>query len=438
LNPESLIHVELAEWQTLGPDNCQALAGMRLDDSPGVRAVVERLTQRNLLGITELRQGLRIEAFSHVGRLRIGGLNLTIRPKITGSSLLNLVRYAFGLRRLHLLTDDSPLVNQLGLEDLLISQLNAEVHELVSRGLLRAYVPTGERLSSPRGRIDIRKLATEGGTPAATLPCLHHPRIEDTSLNRVLLAGLKMAASMAGSVELRRESRKVAALMDERVSPMRLDLDGLCRIQRGMNRLNAAYEPSMTIIRMLFESQGIAFGGASAHVALPGFLFDMNAFFQALTSRFLRENLPEYVVRDEHGLKGMMRYRPDFNPRSRQSPTPRPDFVIERKGKIVAFLDAKYRDLWEKPLPRDMLYQLAVYAMSHHELRSSVILYPATSHAATEARIDIADPNFGNHLAQVRLRPVHLPTLEKLVANHTAKGQRGRESYAWDLAFCHG
>lgn len=85
------------------------------------------------------------------------------------------IRYAYGFRRLNLLSDSMHLVDQCGFEDLLISQLNTEVQELISRGLRRAYIVTSERLSSPRGRIDLTRMALDGGTFTATLPCLHHP-----------------------------------------------------------------------------------------------------------------------------------------------------------------------------------------------------------------------------------------------------------------------
>ena len=431
----ALTSITLSEWETLGPENSSDLAGRFLDASPGTRNVVERLTESNFLGISELRRGLQIKAYSHVGRIRIGDLNITILPKIKGTSLLSLVRYAYGFRRLNLISDSTHLVDNCGFEDLLISQLNAEVQELISRGLLRAYIGTSERLSSPRGRIDLTRMALDGGTVTATLPCLHHPRTEDTLLNRVLMAGLRLAASLASVVDLRRESRRLASLMDEQVSPIRLDGVVLDQAIRKMNRLTTAYSSALSIIRLLVEAQGVVLEGQTVTTTLPGFLFDMNAFFQALVSRFLRENLPEYTVRDEHGLKGMMRYNPKFNPQRRQSPTPRPDYVVTQHGMIRSILDAKYRDLWDKQLPREMLYQLVVYAISHRQRPQSSILYPTTSPLAKEARIDISDPLFGKPIGQVCLRPVLLTQLEKLVTSKTSQARRERESLAQRLAF---
>jgi len=427
--------ITLTEWQTLGPSDCTDLAGRCLDASHGTRQAAELLAKSNLLGLTELRHGLHVQAFSHVGKVRLGDLSITVLPKIKGSSLLSLIRYAYGFRRLNLISDSTHSVDDLGFEDLLISQLNAEVQELISRGLLRSYIGTSERLGSPRGRIDLNRMALDGGTISATLPCIHHPRIEDTLLNRVLMAGLELAASLASSIDLRRESRRLAALMKDQVSTIPLNGSALERATSQMNRLTTAYSSALSITRLLVEAQGIVLEGQSVTTMLPGFLFDMNAFFQALVSRFLRENLLGFTVRDEHGLKGMMKYNPKFNPQRRQSPIPRPDFVVMQKGKLCSILDAKYRDLWEKQLPREMLYQLVVYAVSNPNQPQSSILYPTTNINAKEARIDISDPIFGGQIGQVCLRPIHLPSVVELVSSGSVKSRNDREVFARKLAF---
>ena len=430
----AVVSVTLSEWQTLTPADSPDLAGLSFDSIES-RQVSTRLNESGMLRLTELRGGIEISAFSHVGRVRVGDLHITIFPKLNTTSLLRLLRYAYGFRRLELVSDSMQTVAQHGFEDLLISQLNSEVQELVVRGLQRAYLRQDEQLASPRGRIDVSKLVRDGGNITTTLPCQHYPRVEDTILNRILLAGLRLAGSLTSLVQLRRESRRLASLMEERVSSTRLDGAFLDRADRQLTRLTTAYVPALSIIRILVEAQGIVLDGKRLTSSLPGFLFDMNRFFQALLSRFLRENLPNYTVRDERGLRGMIRYNREFNPRGRQSPTPRPDYVIIHNGTICAILDAKYRDLWERSLPREMLYQLVVYAMSQQRRPQSTILYPTLTPRAAEARIDVSDPLRGEHLGQICLRPVDLDRLEQLVSSEMVSYQRGRAAYAQALAF---
>ena len=425
--------IVLSEWECRSPEDDEHLLSQTLDTD--ARTLAEDLAKSTVLDVTELRSGLSIQAYSHVGRIRLGGLEITVLPKLKQSSLLNLLRYAYGFRKLRLFSELSQALEKAGFEDLLISQLNAEVGELIARGLYRNYVCQDESLASPRGRINIQAIANNGGVVTASLPCVHHPRIEDTMLNRVLLAGVKLAAGIASDIHLRRESRRLASVFEDSVMTIQLSAIVLDRLSYRMNRLTVAYEPAMSLIRLLCQSQGVSFEGAELARRIPGFLFDMNRFFQAMLSRFLGDNLPQYTVRDEYRLRGMMGYVPGFNPRNRRSPSPRPDFVVLKGQHVESILDAKYRDLWEQPLPRDMLYELAIYATTQKE-KVATILYPTTDLSAKEARVDVRDPIYGTSIGQVRLRPVVLSTIEGLVLSaNTAQIVRQRSAYARWMAF---
>ena len=144
---------------------------------------------------------------------------------------------------------------------------------------------------------------------------------------------------------------------------------------------------------------------------VPGFMFDMNRFFQELVGRFLTENLDGCRVMAQVSLKRMLTYAPLQNPRGRRPPRLRPDFVVARPGSPNRLMDAKYRDLWETSLPSDMLYQLAVYALADASRREAVILYPTTSAVAVDAAIDVQDPLTGSANARVIVRPVNLQRL---------------------------
>lgn len=388
-----------------------------------------------MLEVLELRDGIEIRTTSFVGRIRLGELQITIHPKLPVDVLLALFRYAYGLRNLKLFEASEHSALAEAFQDLLISQLVAEITELLERGLHRRYEIVHETLVAPRGRIDLQRIARQGGVYEAALPCTYYPRLDDMLLNRVLLAGSVLSARLTTDLVLRARARRLAAILETSVSRCRLNGDLLRRATQQMSRLTAAYGPALTLIQLLAESIGVSMEGEIQPLELPGFLFDMNRFFEALMARFLRENLPGYRVQEQYQLRGMMSYATGHNPRHRQAPTLRPDFVASHAGEMVAMLDTKYRDIWDKGLPRDMLYQLAIYALSQGTGGHAAILYPTLEPSARVETIDICETVFGDKRARVVLRPVNLLVLERLIKTSGMIGQRERLEYAWQLVF---
>lgn len=426
------IHVRLQEWRSTGPKDSAGsmLAGAFLERVTD-RALVEKLARAGVLEVTELRDGLRVQAFAHVGRIQLGDLVVTIVPKVGTTELLELVRYAYGFGKLSLY--DATAFSTVGrlLQDLLVAQLIAEVSTLAARGLSRTYVATEELLASPRGRVDMRALAARMPLTEARLPCRSYVRSADHLLNRVLLGGVQLAVAVSHDPGLRRSARAVASRMQQEVSSIRLSGPIFERARRKLDRLTTAYAPALRLTELLWACQSISMDGEST-TPLSGFLFDMNRFFQALMGRFLAEHVDAFEVREEHALKHMMRYVPGLNPRRKRAPTPRPDFVVASGRKVVALLDAKYRDLWEQDLPREMLYQLAMYTLSQRGVATAAILYPTAAKTAREAVVEIRDPVGEGALGYVALRPVILSELvEALRAPNSVTARQLAQQYAF-------
>src|SRR6266567_2101180 len=430
------ISLELQEWsEKTATEQASPLAGVFLKDAE-TRVLAQQLTTAGMLEIRELREGLSIASTSYVGRITLGDLVITVQPKISGMPLVlvRLLHYAYGLRDLHLSSMTGFQTEQWAFQEILIAQLVEEASELVARGLHRRYRRIDDDLASPRGRIDLQQIAQRGGVIEATIPCTYYPRLEDCLVNQVLLQGLYLAARLTGESKLRVHLFRLVSILQESVSSIRLDVHTLKRLHREMDRLTSAYRPAITIIELLLAGEGASLADERQRMRLPGFLFDMNRFFQALLSRFLKEQLTEYEVRDQYQIKGMMTYDPAYNPRRQRAPTPRPDYLVVQHGQVVSILDAKYRDLWERDLPAHWLYQLAIYALSRQQEKIAVILYPTTNEVAREARIVLSEPVFGAGQATVVLRPVNLLDLEKLVTGAmTARYERERRAFAEKL-----
>ena len=428
--------VFLREWEASDPDD-STLAGTSFGRDEAARRLAAELSNHGCLRTEELATGLRFQATSFVGRIRLGEWEVTIQPKIPAAPLLTLLRYAYRLRDLEQYKHTGYAAGAESFQDLLIHQLAEEVTELLARGLHRSYIRRAEDLATPCGRLDFGRYVRMAGSARTVLPCVHHPRSEDTLLNRVLLAGLRLARRRTADLDLRARLGRLAKVMESGVSPLPLDAAVLARVRRTVDRRTARYEPAITLVELLIVAQSFVLDESPARAfRLPGFLFDMNRFFQVLISRFLHENLEGCEVNDEHRLHGMFLYDPQRNPRGCRPPTPRPDFVIRREAKIVAVLDAKYRDLWQRPLPREMLYQLALYALwQNNPQRRAVILYPVMEEAAIEQAIHFVDPFGQGRQAEVLLRPVHLPSLASLVRMpNSSHSQKNKMSFAQTLA----
>ncbi len=280
-----------------------------------------------------------------------------------------------------------------------------------------------EKLESPRGRILIDQVIRQGGVQEARLPCRHFERRADWHLNQVLRAGLEAAARMAEDRDLRRRVHQLSAMFGDVERLERLSAYDINRAERELTRLTAANRPALTIIRLLHESLGVAFDSAQPPSRMPGFLFDMNVFFQRLVSRFLHDNLISARIADELEIRNLFAYAPDANPRQRSVPAPRPDYALFRGNTLNGFLDAKYRDIWERNLPAEWLYQLSIYALASPG-EVSVLLYASMSAEAQDERVEVRQPVLwsSKRPASIILRPVPLPFLAELL-NRDGRGR---------------
>jgi 5-methylcytosine-specific restriction enzyme subunit McrC len=420
------VRLGINEWSSATPATCPELRGLSFQEHPGAGQIAAQLNDSHILHARETLHGLEFEATSWVGSLTLGPVTVTVQPKIEFRSLEVLIRYAYGLSDFRILSSDT--VHELfeqSLQDLLVSQFEREASHLVYRGLFRHYVPMDAKLASPRGRIDFAAIAREGGVRQAALPCKYYPRTENWVLNRLLRAGLRMAATLTSDIPLSRRIHRLDTLIPEDVTEIRLNLSSLRDSERHITRLTEHYRPAVRITELLLQGQGVTLDNAQDEVRLPGFLFDMNVFWQRLLEQFLSENIHDATIRSQASLTDALRYQPDANPLRRKNPPLRPDFVVIQKNRVVAVLDAKYKDLWAKAPDASWLYQMAVYGSVFKEKAEAIMLYPSMREGSKDQRLEIRNPSTRTIFGNVVMRPVSVPLLVSIIlANDKRMGQK--------------
>jgi 5-methylcytosine-specific restriction enzyme subunit McrC len=415
-NQEPLIKplIELNEWQSVKSDKIKEAFGEIFLSEKDLHQC-DALTQKRFIEIIDHRKGISIQTRSYVGRLSFDAFDLQINPKLDQLPLINMFKYGYQLKNMHFFDSHNLQAGEQAIQDLIINQLLNEVQRLLRRGLFQNYQEKKQSLTAIRGRVDFARYFSNCSTASNVIPCVHHPRTFDNELNQFIKSGLKFAGSITIDPNLKLECLRVSSLIpasEKNRKHLALLYKQVCR---KSSRLNNQYQPAIDIIRLLLGGEGALLDGEITSIPIPGFLFDMNILFQNVISRFLHENAKGCDVLDEYSLKGMMVFTRSSRPIKRGNPTPRPDFVIKKDKEIVAILDAKYRDLWVNPLPREMLYQLGMYALVHNDIRKATILYPTTSSNACTEKIIINDPIKGNYQGSVILCPVNIFKLEEMI-----------------------
>src|ERR1700730_18253600 len=111
--------VSLREWETARPDEGSLLVGQSLAGFPAGQRLGAEVSKTGRMEVLELARGLELRATSFVGRILLGGITVTIHPKITGGPLLSLFRYTYGFLDLPLFLAVGFSFSSLGFPDLL-------------------------------------------------------------------------------------------------------------------------------------------------------------------------------------------------------------------------------------------------------------------------------------------------------------------------------
>jgi 5-methylcytosine-specific restriction enzyme subunit McrC len=114
------ISISLLEWQSKSPESDSDLQGLNFGNDESVRRMANVLSESGRLGVSELATGLSL-AHRLMLVLSGSGISKSVHPKISGSTLLSLLRYAYGMRNLSLYSAVEYGTEAQAFQDLLIT-----------------------------------------------------------------------------------------------------------------------------------------------------------------------------------------------------------------------------------------------------------------------------------------------------------------------------
>jgi 5-methylcytosine-specific restriction enzyme subunit McrC len=296
----------------------------------------------------------QVRAKSRVGAVRVGGLQLTITPKLPVRRLFFLLGYALDPSSHWGRGEGNVLVGDH--DDLLPAVALAferQAEHAVGRGLLQGYRHTNDALPVVRGRIrEADQIRRRYGLPAPVEVSFDEFTL-DIPENRLLLAAVERLLRLQG----------VPRDVRGRLLRLRVRLEGVSPLRRGAplpswtpSRLNRRYAPALRLAELILNEASIEQRGTDT--AVSGFLLDLAKVFEDFVSVALRQALRQYG--------GRCRFQAHHHLDEAEAVLLKPDLVwYDDAGQPIGVADAKYKAEKDREgFPSSDLYQMLAYCTS--------------------------------------------------------------------------
>jgi 5-methylcytosine-specific restriction enzyme subunit McrC len=320
----------------------------------------------SVVDVTRLGAGRFSVRFRDViGVVRLGDLQIAVRPKIDDAHFLHLIRHSDAVPKV---ADDHAAVESgMDYASLLAHWCVTEAEGLLRRGLGVGYSEFTEELDQVRGRLDVVRTFSEVRLGRCIAVCEFEELGEDTPLNRIVKAACrKIAGGESFSSALRRRATSVVARMGA--------VGELHPSDRNSNvsRLTRSYSRCLPLAKLVLAGQGL------------------RAHFGNVTGSVFLMRTPELV---EDGLRNLLRRMlPHSNVRKQRlllsgggGISMNPDLLF---GAPDAVGDVKYR-LFGGDWERGSLYQGVTFATAFRVNHCGVFSFVRSAQAAAPRRLQV-------------------------------------------------
>ncbi len=323
---------------------------------------------------TGRRGRYRLNALGCVGVLIAPTCRFVIRPKIPLANVFAMLDPLAAVP-----AESDRITPETGTEalDFLAGQLARHMAERVTAGLHRAYREQHEQGAVLHGRIDLPAQMRE--TPGRK--DLLHSQYDDLSVdlpcNRAVksTAEALLASQLLGAEVATALRQALAGFVSVSSESLSLRLWDAVEAER----LPAEYRPLLDLCRLLADS--LTLKDAAGKMPAPSFLLDLERVFEMHVTRgiveaFAQSKSHTVAVQATHTVNEPVAELADL--------TMRPDVTIDRDGRTVLVVDAKWKRLPKSAETTD-LYQAVAYG-TMLGADGVVLVYPGNKRSIREYR----------------------------------------------------
>lgn len=315
---------------------------------------------------TGRRDRYRITALGCAGVLTTPLCRFVIKPKIP---LVNLFALLDPLA--DVAAGQDSITPQTGLEALefLTGQLARRMSERVIAGLHRAYRERCEQGRVLLGRLDLSAQLRQAPGRKEQLHSQYEELSTDIPCNQAVKACAELLlSSPLVSLQVRATLRKALDGFED-VSSIPISPRLWEAVQR--EKLPTAYHSLLGLGRLLVES--LTLGNALGSTPAPSFLLDLESVFERYVTRGIVE---AFASSRNYGVGVQVAYTVNQTASDQSDITMRPDLTIERAGRTMLVIDAKWKRWTGSAEPAD-LYQVMAYGMALGA-EGVVLVFPGT------------------------------------------------------------
>lgn len=357
------------------------------------------------LDVRWLDQGrMEVTTFSWVGVVRFSAVEIHVVPKLVGGALrvLRMIEYARGVPLLAQLPRDRQLPGDGDdLFDLVVLLLVEEVKALIRDGLIRDYRPVEETLDRMRGRLRMREQYLRRFGQLHQIECAYDEFDGDIPENQLLAVALKAAVSRVRDIDVRKNARVFADVLDEVCAARSRESDWYQRrIQYG--RRNARYRPAHELAKLVLDGLALDDRLDGSVADATSFMVNMNAIFERFITRLAIDALAGTELRAQP--QRTMRTVIVDEVSGQTYSTIRPDLVIDdpTNGRTVP-IDVKYKLYDTTKFSSTDIYQSFVYAYAVDAGTATPragLIYPSVT--AVDGPALYVKPSAGANPARIR------------------------------------